>query len=267
MSHYQIVRKDKNKTQEFELINLYFKRDKMYNFYNQNNIKYSDISGKTLKILPVLLIDNDVFIYDNNFFYDNWIAKIDDKNDESIEYIFPLENLETIETIKKNQKDLEKINLNDIFDTDIEKDNLLLIIDYQKKKTNFFLKGTISSKKIIKNLSYIDNKEEKIEFSSVLKFLKKEILELIKSQNIIDVGAPSFLNVNFSLNNKNDLFMFQNILSEIDLIDNFNVREFNNKFAYVNIKYYGKINKIKEKLIEKGLDINFIDNQWSARLK
>tara|TARA_E500000178_G_scaffold121038_1_gene121053 strand:- start:402 stop:1448 length:1047 start_codon:yes stop_codon:yes gene_type:complete len=267
VSHYQIVRKDKNKTQEFELINLYFKRDKMYNFYNQNNIKYSDISGKTLKILPVLLIDNDVFIYDNNFFYDNWIAKIEDKNDESIEYIFPLENLETIETIKKNQKDLEKINLSDIFDTDIEKDNLLLIIDYQKKKTNFFLKGTISSKKIIKNLSYTDNKEEKIEFSSVLKFLKKEILELIKSQNIIDVGAPSFLNVNFSLNNKNDLFMFQNILSEIDLIDNFNVREFNNKFAYVNIKYYGKINKIKEKLIEKGLDINFIDNQWSARLK
>jgi len=267
VSHYQIVRKDKNKTQEFELINLYFKRDKMYNFYNQNNIKYSDISGKTLNILPVLLIDNDVFIYDNNFFYDNWIAKIDDKNDESIEYIFPLENLETIETIKKNQKDLEKINLNDIFDTDIEKDNLLLIIDYQKKKTNFFLKGTISTKKIIKNLSYIDNKEEKIEFSSVLKFLKKEILELIKSQNIIDVGAPSFLNVNFSLNNKNDLFMFQNILSEIDLIDNFNVREFNNKFAYINIKYYGKINKIKEKLIEKGLDINFIDNQWSARLK
>ena len=30
-------------------------------------------------------------------------------------------------------------------------------------------------------------------------------------------------------------FLFQNILNEIDLIENFNVKEFNNKFA--NIKY------------------------------
>ena len=62
-------------------------------------------------------------------------------------------------------------------------------------------------------------------------------------------------------------FYFKIFYNEIDLIENFNVREFNNKFAYINIKYYGKINKIKEKLIEKGLDINFINNQWSARLK
>ena len=63
----------------------------------------------------------------------------------------------------------------------------------------------------------------------ILEYLKKEILELVKSQNIIDIGAPSFLNVNFSLNNQNDLFIFQNILQEIDLVENFNVREFNNK--------------------------------------
>ena len=59
--------------------------------------------------------------------------------------------------------------------------------------------------------------------------MKKEISELVKSQNIIDIGTPSFLNVNFSFYNQNDLFMFQNILSEVDLIENFNVREFNNK--------------------------------------
>ena len=70
-----------------------------------------------------------------------------------------------------------------------------------------------------------------------------------------------------SLKNQDDLFLFQNILSEVDLIENYNVREFDNKVAYINIKYYGKINKIKEKLIEKGIDLNFINNQWSARLK
>ena len=267
VSHYQIIKNKDDDNQTLALINLYFKRDKMYNFYSQNNIKYSDVSGKILKILPVLLLNDEIFIYDNNFFYENWIENTKEKKNENIEYVFPIENLETIEAIKKNQDNLEIINLDNIFDKDIEKDNLLIIIDYDKQKTKFFLKGTISSKKIIKNLTYMDKKVEKIEYLNVLKFLKKEILELVKSQNIIDVGAPSFLNINLSLKNQNDLFLFQNILSGVDLIENFKVRKFNNRFAYINIKYYGKINKIREKLIEKGLDIKFNNNEWSARLK
>ena len=267
VSHYQIIKNKDDDNQTLSLINLYFKRDKMYNFYSENNIKYSDVSGKTLKILPVLLLDDEIFIYDNNFFYENWIENTKEKKNENIEYVFPIENLETIEAIKKNQDNLEIVNLDNIFDKDIEKDNLLIIIDYDKQKTKFFLKGTISSKKIIKNLTYMDKKVEKIEYLNILKFLKKEILELVKSQNIIDVGAPSFLNINLSLKNQNDLFLFQNILSGVDLIENFKVRQFNNRFAYINIKYYGKINKIREKLIEKGLDIKFNNNEWSARLK
>ncbi len=267
VSHYQIVKNDKENIENFELVNLYFKRDKMYNFYSKNNIKYSDVTGKILKILPILIVADEPFIYDKNFFYENWLISEKQNKNEIIEYIFPLENLETIETIKNNKNNLEAVNLIDIFDKDDEKDNLLIIIDYEKQKTRIFLKGVISSKKIVKNLSFEDKAEKKIEYLKILKFLKKEILELVKSQNIIDIGAPAFLNINLALNNQKDLFLFQNTLSEIDLIQNFKVKEFNNKFAYINIKYYGKINKIKEKLIEKGIDINFKDNQWSARLK
>ena len=267
VSHYQIVKNDDKNAKNFEIVNLYFKRDKMYNFYSKNNIKYSDVTGKILKILPVLIVEDETFIYDRNFFYENWLKIEKQDKSENIEYIFPLENLETIETIKKNQNNLETLNLIDIFDKDNEKDNLLIIIDYKKQKTKIFFKGIISSKKIVKNLSFENKAEKKIEYPKILKFLKKEILELVKSQNIIDIGAPAFLNINLTLNNQKDLFLFQNILSEIDLVENFNVREFNNKFAYINIKYYGKINKIKEKLIEKRVDINFKNNQWSARLK
>ena len=119
----------------------------MYNFYIQNNIKYSDVTGKIINILPVLLKENQILIYDNNFFYDNWLKNDNKKKEGNIEYIFPLENLETIETIKKNQDNLETINMNDIFDDDVEKDNLLVIINYSNQKINFFIKGSISSKK------------------------------------------------------------------------------------------------------------------------
>ena len=61
VSHYQIVKNEDINNQKYELINLYFKRDKMYNFYSQNNIKYSDVSGKILKILPVLLRNDEIY--------------------------------------------------------------------------------------------------------------------------------------------------------------------------------------------------------------
>ena len=80
VSHYQIVKNEDINNQKFELINLYFKRDKMYNFYSQNNIKYSDVSGKILKILPVLLRNDEIYIYDNNFFYDKWLNNEEEKS-------------------------------------------------------------------------------------------------------------------------------------------------------------------------------------------
>ena len=39
------------------------------------------------------------------------------------------------------------INLNDIFDKDIEKDNLLVIIDYNNQKNKIFFKGNYFFKK------------------------------------------------------------------------------------------------------------------------
>ena len=121
---------------EISLINLFFKRDKMYDFYSKKNIRYSDVSGKIVKILPVLIKGEEIFVYDNNFFYNNWISGSKDETNENIEYIFPLEDLETIELIK-NQNNLENIKLDDIFEKDNQTDNILLIIDFNKK-TNFF---------------------------------------------------------------------------------------------------------------------------------
>ena len=89
VSHYQIVKNKDLNIQNFEVINIYFKRDKMYNFYSQNNIKYSDVSGKILKILPVLLLNDEVFIYDNNFFYENWLDN-KEKKAKTLSIFFPL---------------------------------------------------------------------------------------------------------------------------------------------------------------------------------
>ena len=53
------------------------------------------------------------------------------EKNETIEYIFPIENIETIETIKKNQNDLEMVNLNKLFD-EIKVKILFIVINKQK---------------------------------------------------------------------------------------------------------------------------------------
>ena len=268
ISHYQILNNNEKIENEFIEFNIFFKRDKIYNFYFKNDIKYSDISDKSLKILPVLIIDNEVLIYEKNYFYENWISDKEDYYSEShLEFILPIENIEVIDSIKKNRENLEAVKLSEIFDESKDKDNLYILINYNRKMTKVFLKGNISRKKIIKNIKITsENNNKNISFEQILISLKKEILEMIKSQNIIDVRTPSFLNVNLLIKEQNDLLKTQNILNDEDLIESFYVNEFNNRIANIKIKYYGKINKITEKLYKRGLNFETDGESWKVRV-
>ena len=65
----------------------------MYNFYSQKNIRYSDVSGKILNILPVLILDEEIFIYDNNFFYENWLKNKKEKKKKILNICSQLKTL------------------------------------------------------------------------------------------------------------------------------------------------------------------------------
>tara|TARA_A100001015_G_scaffold1585_1_gene2098 strand:+ start:2125 stop:3183 length:1059 start_codon:yes stop_codon:yes gene_type:complete len=271
ISHYQILDNNQSSKEGDTIVNIFFKRDKIYNYYYKNDIKYSDITQKSLKILPVLNINGEIFIYDNNFFYKNWeINEQEKKNNEIefynlIDYILPLEDLKVIELLKKNSNNLESLDLSKLFDEYKNKDNLFIVINYGKKNTKVFLKGYISSKMIIKNINLKD--KNILEYQNILIALKKEIFEIIKSQNIVDVSRPSFLNLGLKINRENDLIKLQTLLNEIDLIENFHVNELNNRFANIKIKYYGKTNVISEKIKDKGLRLEIENNQWKVSVK
>ena len=55
-----------------------------------------------------LLKNNEVFVFNNNFFYQNWNEVLDD---DLIEFILPLENIEIIQEINKNRNNLIDIEL------------------------------------------------------------------------------------------------------------------------------------------------------------
>ena len=269
VSFYQIVKPKSqlNKNDKIN-VNLYFKRERIYNFFYKNNIKYSDVTGKEIKIFPVLIEDDDIFIFDKNFFYKKW-EKENEKNaiyKGLIDYILPMENLESIEIIKRNMDNLSNLNSSYLFDDYLLSDNLLIVISIKNKKAKIFMKGLISSKKIIKNYNFINKNDSSGFKDELLLYLKKQIFELVKEQNIIDISTPAFLNINLNIKKNNDLYNIQKILNEIDLVENFQVREINNKNANIKIKYYGKTNVISEKLLKKGIKIDLDNETWKVSL-
>ena len=125
VTYYQVsnVSDDKNNK---ELVNysVTFDKDKMHELFFNRGISYSEISNKELYFLPLLIKDNEIYVFNNNYFYDNWqdYYKID-----LIEFILPLENIEIIQNINKNKNNLIDLNLNQLF-KEYSNKNLALIL-------------------------------------------------------------------------------------------------------------------------------------------
>ena len=96
VTYYQISNIINEKNEELVNFSITFDKDKIHNLFYDRGLSYSEILDKEIYVLPILIKKNEFFIFNNNFFYDNWneIYK-----DDLIEFILPIENIEIIENI------------------------------------------------------------------------------------------------------------------------------------------------------------------------
>ena len=265
ISYYQIISEDENKENNNVKINVFFDKDKMHDFFYGKNILYSDIINTEVILFPLLKKEDQYFIYTQNYFYENWN---EEKSDNLIQYILTTENIENIQKINSNKDNIYKIEVSDFF-KEHETDNIVFAnIEVKKDTAEVFLNTRIEGKKINKNLSIKnkDNLNKKDFYREIIFEINNIIRDLIKSQNLIDVRTPSFLNVEIKLNKKSNLVEFSNRLNKIDLIDNFYVQKLNKDYVLVKIKYLGKINKIINKLKDQNIDLKMIAGQWQLTI-
>ena len=265
ISYYQIISEDENKENNNAKINVFFDKDKMHDLFHGKNILYSDIINTEVILFPLLKKEDQYFIYTQNYFYENWN---EEKSDNLIQYILTTENIENIQRINLNKDNIYKIEVSDFF-KEHETDNIVFAnIEVKKDTAEVFLNTRIEGKKINKNLSIKnkDNLNKKDFYREIIFEINNIIRDLIKSQNLIDVRTPSFLNVEIKLNKKSNLVEFSNRLNKIDLIDNFYVQKLNKDYVLVKIKYLGKINKIINKLKDQNIDLKMIAGQWQLTI-
>ena len=265
VSYYQIV-DTQNNVKDKANFNIFFDKDKLHILFSNKNISYSDISDKELYLLPVIQKKNQIFIYNNNYYYNNW-NKI--YQSELIEFILPIENIEVIQNITANKENLYGIDLKNLF-KEYENKNLALVLiqDTNSDEDKIFLRTKVLNKKIDKTIDVkkiIKNSEKFNE--EIIKLISEELINIIKSQNLIDIRTPSFLNAKLKINNKNNLVELKNRLRNIDTVDGIFVQEFNNKYVLLKLRYLGKLDKIISQLKEQNIMLQLIGDQWNLRIK
>tara|TARA_B100000963_G_scaffold330274_1_gene320246 strand:+ start:958 stop:2010 length:1053 start_codon:yes stop_codon:yes gene_type:complete len=268
VSYYQVAsERDNEKKKNKKIYNISFDKDKIHDLFYKMGISYSEILNKELYLLPVLKKDDQIYVYNQNFYYNNWRSLGDN---DLIEFILPLENIEIIQKINSKKNNLSDINLKDIFQEYTNKNLALVLIEENKDEIkSIYLKTNILGKSINKNL--IIKKMEKDDSNKnskekLISYTSEEIISLIKSQNLIDIRTPSFLNTKFKLSKNNNLFELNQKLKKIDLIDNIYVIELNNEYAIIKIKYLGKLNKIVKQLENQEINLSLKGEEWQLNI-
>ena len=264
--YYQMINEtDENENSDMVTYNISFDKDKLHNLFYKKRISYSEISDKELFLLPILKKDNQIFVYNQNFFYDKWNEIY---NNELVEFILPLENIEIIQKVNLNKNNLLELELSNLLEEYSSKNlAVVLIEDDNLKKEKIYFKTKILGKNIVKNLILEKGNLNKEKFyEKIIIEVKKELINIIKSQNLIDISIPSFLNAQFDINKKNSLVELNLRLKKIDLIENIFVQEFSNEYVYVKIKYLGKLDKIIRQLEEQKIILKLIGDQWSIKI-
>ncbi len=267
VSYYQIVNKKEGEVENQSTVsfNIFFDKQKLHKLFFKNEILYSEINNKEIYLLPIFQKNNQIFVYNQNFFYDKWNEIYDNK---LIEIIIPIEDIEVVQNINSNKNNILDIDLNILFQEYSKKNLALVLIEKtSNEKIKIFLKTNILGKKINKALvlenSNLDSKEY---YSKIIQVVSKEIIDLIKSQNLIDIRTPSFLNTKFRINKKNNLVELEKRLKKIDQIDEIFIQEFNSEFVLLKIKYLGKLNRIIKQLEEQNIILKLTGDQWRLKI-
>ena len=158
--------------------------------------------------------------------------------------------------------------MNDLFEEYSEENiALILINDNNLKEQKIFFKTKILGKNIIKNIVLKkENVSEKIFYQKIIIEVKKQLINTIKSQSLIDIRTPSFLNAKLVITENSNLIELNTRLKKNDLIENIYVQEFNNESIFLKIKYLGKLDKIIRQLKEKKIILKLIEDQWSIKI-
>ena len=237
---------------------------KIKKLLNEKNISFYDPKNTTLIFFPIIFINDEVKIFGENFFYNNWLTK--NSKDLTIQYILPLEDLDQIFSINKIKNEIENLDFKKLAMEYNTENYAVAIMTYESAKLKIYLKTNLDSKQYNENLSYeLKNWNGKSRLNFIMDNLKLTILDMWKRANLINIPLPLNILVKFKFDNLKDLHNLEKILNEIHVINTYSLEQFDFKTSFFKINYYGDPKNLSDEFSRFSYLLK--DNQGSWELQ
>ncbi len=221
-------------------IGVSFDKKKVLNYLEKKNIFPAQIIKETFLFIPIIIDQDgsDILIFSNNPLYEKW----NHLNDKAflINYLLPTEDLEDLNLIKNNSKNIENYDFSEILKKYFLDHSIILLIFKNENETKVLSKVNIKQKTIIKNNSFknFDFKDDN-EIQVFIKELKIIYEDLWKEYNQINTSIKLPLLIRVNNRNFNTSLKFEKVLDDIDLISKYSINNFSNDFIYYEVIFNG----------------------------
>ena len=243
-----------------------FNKRKILKFLEKKNI-FPSIPIRNKVLLVPILVDtktNNAYLFNNNIFYDRWNDI--KKNYQLLDYLLPSEDLEDLNKLQEMSDSVETYDFINLITKYDLKDYIISIIFKNEDEVKILSKINLNNSLKIKNQKYyeIDLTNEK-DFNMILENMKNLYEDEWKKNNEINTSIKLPLTISINSKDYKKIINLEEALTNIDLISNFYILNFNNENTQYRIVYNGSPKTFLNNMVNKNFDLSMENNVWMVK--
>jgi len=267
MVDYFIISDEKFINNEyFAKLETTFNKKKILRFLEKKNIFPSIPLRNKVLLIPILVdVENEsIYLFNDNIFYNNWNEE--KKNYQLLDYLLPNEDLEDLNKLQEISNSVETYTFVNLIKKYDLKDYIISIIYKNKDEVKILSKINLNNSLKINNKKYSKiNLNNKKDFNMILENLKNIYEDEWKKNNEINTSIKLPLTISIKSTDYKKITNLEEALSNIDLISNFYILRFNNKFTQYRIIYNGSPKTFFNDMTNRYFDLVMENSVWTVK--
>ena len=240
-----------------------FNKKKILNFLEKKNIFPSIPIRNKILLIPILVDaeTESVYLFNNNIFYKKWNTI--KSNYQLLDYLLPTDDIDDLNKLQEISNTIETYDFIDLIKKYDLNDFIILIIYKDKNKIKILSKINLNNSLKINNQSYSNiNITNENDLNKILENLKNIYEDEWKKVNEINTSINLPLTLSVKSSDYKKIIKLEKVFSEIDLVSNFHILNFNNKYTQYRIIYNGSLKTFLNDMSNRSFDLIMKNNLW-----
>ncbi len=221
-------------------LNVEFNKKSFFELLEKKNVFPSSIIQKDLIFFPIEVDEekNEIFLFSESQLFKNWNSK--KEKHHQLNYILPNEDIDDYNLIKKNINNLEDFDFREISKKYNFEDFIIMIVFKNNEEIRVLNQIVFNKDQNLKNFKFKNINLENL--GDLEKFIDKQKIifeDYWKLKNIINTSIKLDLTISVDNSNIIKIDQFEETLSNIELVNKFNIFKFDNKKNIYKIIFNG----------------------------